>query len=286
MTNVFNFCLLALFAFAAIASGQTHGPSLPAGQFADLPGTKLWYFDTGGKGVPIVLLHATTGTSSSWEKQIHPFVMAGFRVIAFDRRGWGRSTNTGSDTGTASADLNALLDHLKLGRIHLVGTAAGGFVAIDFALSYPNRLRSLVLAATIGGITDEEYVQLGTRLRPAPFTDLPAALRELGPAFRAADKEGSERWAAMEEASRPPGPRLPAQPMQNKITFANLEKIQTAALLLSGGADMYAPAPVMQMLARRIHGSQFVNVPDSGHSIFWEAPDRFNAEVLRFIRKH
>ena len=62
-----------------------------AGQYAALPGVKLWFTDTGGAGTPIVLLHANTGTSESWQAQSTAFARQGYRVIAFDRRGWGKS---------------------------------------------------------------------------------------------------------------------------------------------------------------------------------------------------
>ena len=83
--------------------------------------------------------------------------------------------------GTAADDLKALTDALGLDRFHLVGTAAGGIVAIDFALAFPDRLRSLVVANSLGGVTDASYVALGQRLRPKEFAALPPDLRELGP---------------------------------------------------------------------------------------------------------
>jgi pimeloyl-ACP methyl ester carboxylesterase len=63
----------------------------PSGRYAELPGVKLWFTDTGGTGTPMVLLHANTGTSASWEAQATAFAREGYRVIAFDRRGWGKS---------------------------------------------------------------------------------------------------------------------------------------------------------------------------------------------------
>jgi pimeloyl-ACP methyl ester carboxylesterase len=75
------------------------------GQYAALPGVKLWFTDTGGTGTPIVLLHANTGTSASWEPQATAFVREGYRVIAFDRRGWGQSLAdpaTGAQPGSVA----------------------------------------------------------------------------------------------------------------------------------------------------------------------------------------
>src|SRR5262245_52221061 len=56
--------------------------------FADLPGVRLWFEDTGGRGEPVVLMHAITGTSEIWQPQIEALKSAGYRVVAFDRRGW------------------------------------------------------------------------------------------------------------------------------------------------------------------------------------------------------
>ena len=90
----------------------------------------------------------------------------------------------------------------------------------------------------------------------------------------------------LERASRPEGPPPPAQTMRNRITFALLETITTPTLLLTGGADLYAPPPVMQLFVDRIKGSESVVVPEAGHSTYWEQPEVFNRAVLTFIRKH
>ncbi|HEY7392656.1 MAG TPA: alpha/beta hydrolase [Bryobacteraceae bacterium] len=256
---------------------------------ADLPGVRLWYTDSGGSGVPVVFMHAATGSVRNWnEHQVGPLTKAGYRFIAFDRRGWGRTVvaPSGPQPGTAADDLEDLAKHLGIDRFHLVGTAAGGFVALDYAVSYASRLRSLVVANSIGGVQDEEYLELGRRLRPASFNALPPDLRELGPTYRAANPDGTRRWLELEAASRPQGPPAPAQPMKNRMTFALLEPVKVPTLLLTGGADMYAPPPLLRLFAARIKGSETVVVPEAGHSSYWEQPDVFNKAVLDFIRKH
>ena len=80
--------LATLLATGASRSDPAHGAQI------DLPGVKLWYTDTGGKGAPIVLLHANTGTSAPGRQQNDVFSKAGYRVIAFDRRGWGKASPT------------------------------------------------------------------------------------------------------------------------------------------------------------------------------------------------
>src|SRR5256885_12039678 len=118
---------------------------------AQIEGAKLWYEDTGGSGTPVVLLHARTGSAAMWKHQLSAFGAAGYRCIAYDRRDSGRSeTEPRWKDAIPSDDLQHLVDHLGIDRFHIVGTAAGAIVALDYALSYPGRLRSLVFANSVG----------------------------------------------------------------------------------------------------------------------------------------
>jgi pimeloyl-ACP methyl ester carboxylesterase len=277
------------FPLAAIALALQMAAQTPAKEaYATVPGARIFYTDTGGAGVPVVLLHANTGSSRVWEYQIPAFTAKGYRVIAYDRRGWGRTEidPSGPQPGIGADDLLGLLVQLKLDRVHLVATAGGGFVAIDFALSYPQRVRSLTIANSIGAVQDQDFLDLGRTLRPPQFDALPPEIRELGPSYRAADVQGTERWVDLEKISRPPGPVAPAQLMKNRITFALLETMRLPTLLLTGGADMYAPPPVLKLFAARIKGSESVIVPEAGHSTYWEQPEIFNRAVLQFLTKH
>jgi len=147
-------------------------------------------------------------------------------------------------------------------------------------------LRSLVMANAIGGVQDDEYLELGRRIRPAPqFDALPPDFRELGPSYRATNPSGTQRWLELERASRLQG-SLPAQTMRNRITFALLEEMKIPTLLLTGDADLYAPPAVLRLFAARIKNSESVIVPEAGHSAYWEQPEIFNRAVLEFIGKH
>jgi pimeloyl-ACP methyl ester carboxylesterase len=277
---------LAGVLLATMGAQRAAAPAVHEGH-AELAGVRLWYTDTGGTGTPVVLMHAATGSSRVWEHQIPAFTKAGHRVIAFDRRGWGRTVVAAdAPPATAADDLLALMDALRIERFHLVGTAAGGFVSFDFALSFPKRLRSLVIANSIGGIQDEEFLALGRRLRPPEFLAMPPEVREVSPSYRAANPDGTRRWIELEHMSRPPGPAAAAQPLKNRITLSLLETITVPTLLLTGGADLYAPPPIQRMFAARIKHAESVIVPEAGHSTYWEQPEVFNRAVLNFIRKH
>ena len=132
--------------------------AVSSGAYADLPGVKLWFTDSGGAGVPIVLLHPNTGTVEIWQPQIAAFAAAGYRVIAFDRKGWGKSLAdpaSGPQPGSIAGDLDALADHLKLGKFHLLGVAGGGFIALDYAAWRPEKIRSLIVGASTGSFEDK-----------------------------------------------------------------------------------------------------------------------------------
>ena len=261
-------------------------PSFSFGQkYADLPGVRIWYVDTGGNGVPVVFLHANTGSSANWEHQIPAFTSAGFRFIAYDRRGWGKSVTTpGAAPGTGADDLHALMKALQIDGFHLVATAGGGFIALDYALSFPDEVRSLVIANSIGGMQDPDYLELGRTLRPPQFDALPPELREVGPSYRAANPEGTRRWIELEHMSRQAG--ATAQGFRNRMTFSLLANIKAPAFFLTGDADMYAPPPLLKLFTARIRNSEMKVIPEAGHSSYWEQPEIFNDAVLSFIRKY
>jgi len=204
-----------------------------------------------------------------WENQVAAFTGVGYRFIAYDRR----------EEGSAVDDLEALAEHLVLDRFHLVGTAAGGIVAVDYALTHPERLISLVIANSVVGIQDEDYVEMTRRLRPTPeFNAIPADIRELGPSYRAANAEGTRRWKELSKHIAPQGTK-------NRITFAGLQTITIPTLLLTGDADLYTPPSVLRLLAARFPNCESAVIPECGHSAFWEQPEAFNQAVLDFIGK-
>jgi pimeloyl-ACP methyl ester carboxylesterase len=258
-----------------------------SGAYAELPGVKLWFTDTGGTGTPIVLLHSNTGTSEVWQSQASAFARAGYRVIAFDRRGWGKSMAepaTGPQPGTIAGDLDALADRLKLERFHLLGVAGGGFAALDYAAWRPERLRSLVVGASTGQLSDQDMVDFRARIEIPDIRKQPAAFLEVGPSYRGADPEGTKRWIEINARARQPG--APDQPLRTPNTYAKISTIPAPTLVIAADADLLAPPSMMRIWAAHMKNHEWAVISDAGHAVSWERPDIFNEMVLGFVGKH
>lgn len=254
--------------------------------YVDVPGARLFYTDSGGNGVPVIFLHPGTGSMRIWEHQIPAITKAGYRFVAYDRRGHGRTTvEPNGEVSTAPADLEALVTKLGIDRFHLVGSAAGGMVSLDYAVSFPKRLRSLTIANSLGGGNDPEYRAMLQRLLPPEFNPLPSDFKELSPSYRAANPEGTRRWVELEHLSKAPGPRPPSQPAQTQITPELLKALRIPAQFITGEADLYSPPPLMKLFADKIPGARLITFREVGHSAYWEAPEAFNRAVLEFIRR-
>jgi len=252
---------------------------------AAVNGTRLSYWDTGGSGEAIVLLHPATGSAGIWSYQQPVFAKAGYRVIAYSRRGYGASDPVlKNNPGTASGDLHALMKYLQLPKFHLVGSAAGGGVAVDYALSHPELLLSLAVACAVGGVEDKDYIERVEALRPKGFDEMPAAFRELGPAYRAANPQGTAAWAALER-SAVTGNRFGPKPA-NTINWTRLAAMKVPTLVIGGEADLYVPPPILRLYASHIPSADVAIVPEAGHSLYWERPDLFNRALLDFFTKH
>jgi len=253
--------------------------------YAEVAGTRLWYWDTGGNGVPVVMLHPASGSAEIWSYQQPAFAHAGYRVIAYSRRGYFNSLPVpDTDPGTAAGDLKALADFLDLKAFHIVATAGGCAFANDFALSYPDRLRSMVLASGLGGVTDADYLATVAALTPSGYGDLPIEFRELGPSYRAANPDGTQEWLA--RTKRAITGKRRGQTFLNKISWDALKSQKKPVMLLSGDADLNAPPSITRMFATRFPDCRLATVAEAGHSSHWERPDEFNRIVLKFLSQH
>jgi pimeloyl-ACP methyl ester carboxylesterase len=255
--------------------------------YADLPGVKLWFTDSGGTGAPLVLLHPNTGNSDIWAGQTAAFSRAGYRVIAFDRRGWGKSmaeAASGPQPGSIAGDLDALADHMRLDTFHLLGVAGGGFAALDYAAWRPERLRCLVVGGSTGSIRDKEITDFIARIEIPEIRKQAAAYREVAPSYRGANPEGTKRWTQIEEHSRQPD--APVQPMHSPNTLAKVATIAAPTLVIAADADLLAPPALMRIWAAQVKNHEWAVMADAGHAMAWEQPDAFNTIVLDFIARH
>jgi pimeloyl-ACP methyl ester carboxylesterase len=252
---------------------------------AKLPGTSLWYWDTGGEGDTVVLLHAASGSGAFWGYQQPVLAKAGFRVISYSRRGYLKSDpGDPSDPGVASEDLQNLLGFLGVAKFHVVGLAAGGIVATDYALSHPERLKSLTLASTIMGVTDKDYLERCSVFRPAFFAQLPKDFQELSATYRAGNTEGAAAWSALEKTSMI-GKRL-NQNTANVITWDKVETIKVPTLLMTGDSDLWTPPSILRLQASHVKHAEVKVIREAGHAPSWEQPEAFNAALLDFVRRH
>jgi len=262
-------------------TSSNSGPFVREGLIDLGDGTRLWCWDTGGDGLPVVLLHASAGSGECWDNQRPALVQAGYRVIGYSRRGHFRSdAGEESSQATAASDLLKLLKALSVERFHLIGTAAGGMVAADFAVSHPERLLSFVISSSIVGVVDDDYQAILNRLLPPEFERLPHDFRELGPSFRAQCPEGVGAWNEM--LARSGVDRAPLR-FENSVRWVDLERFDYPVLVLTGDADLYAPPANARLIASRIPGARLVILPDSGHSPWWEVPELYNREILQFL---
>ncbi|MFL6118313.1 alpha/beta fold hydrolase [Actinophytocola sp.] len=259
-----------------------HEPPVPPRTVATGDVT-LAVWDTGGAGPPVVLMHAAWGSGEHWAPQLRALHAAGYRPIAWSRRGHHGSDAGPADPGEVSTDLERLAAALALTSFHLVGTGFGGAGAVQFALTRPSRVRSLTLAASLCGVTDPAFVAETRRLVPPAWERLPIELRELSAAYRFRDVEGTHAWCRL--TKRAVHRRVSQRPAV-EVTRAALADLSPPTLLLTGAADPYLPPPRMHALAAEIPGAGQAVIAEAGHSPSWENPAEFDETVLDHLSRH
>jgi pimeloyl-ACP methyl ester carboxylesterase len=113
---------------------------------------------------------------------------------------------------------------------------------------------------------------------------MPAAFRELSPSYRAANPEGTAKWAALERTAVT-GNRL-GQSNANRIVWTAIEQMSVPTLLIGGDSDLAVAPAMLRMFAKHLPNCELVLVPEAGHSVYWEQPELFNRTVLGFIARH
>ena len=269
------------FILAVVATARADDPR---GGYIELPTGKLWVLDTGGAGEPVVLLHPRTGNSAIWENQIPYFVAAGFRVIAPDKPGAGRSALAPDWKQVPYAEtIDALVDHLSLTQFTLVGAAEGGYFALDYAAWKPGRIQKLVLASSgLGVQVDEEGRAFRHNAAIPGFSKLPPEVRELSPTYRGLNPAGVRRWLEIEEHGTPENAVRAL--LRTPNTVEKLAALRMPVLVIAGDVDLTTPSGAIRLWAKHLAHHEFKLITEAGHAVMWEQPQAFNEAVLSFIK--
>jgi pimeloyl-ACP methyl ester carboxylesterase len=278
---------LGLTTLSACVS-KPRAPALPAvvtGAIDVGDGWSLPYWDTGGTGAPIVLMHAFAGSHESWPDQQTAFADAGFRVIAYSRRGVGATTPITTPINHA-VDLERVLNALGIQRAHLVTVAGGATVAADFMISHPARVASAVFACSLISFQDP-LLLAARRAAEAPHSTQdpnpsPEEL-ELSAFYRANNPEGTRRWSEIRRRAQSAG--LAPRVQTNEVTLHAIAATGVPILLIAGEHDRLLTPQMLEVIAARLPNAEPHVIRNASHQVHWEQPVAFNALVLDFLRR-
>lgn len=261
------------------------------------------YYEDHGSGRPVVLIHGYPLNGHSWEKQERVLLEAGYRVITYDRRGFGRSSQptVGYDYDTFAADLKVLLDHLDLRDVALVGFSMGTGEVTRYLGRYGSQ--RVAKAALLGAIppfllkTDDNPEGVDASV----FEGIKAAVLKDRPAYF---KDFLDNFYNVDMYA---GTRISDQAWQNSFNVAvsasawaayacvdtwltdfreDLPKIDVPTLLVHGDADRILPYEnTAERLPGLIEDLTFVTVEGGPHNIAWTHPEEVNAALLEFLAK-
>jgi 3-oxoadipate enol-lactonase len=240
--------------------------------------------DTGGDGIPFVFLHSVATDYRMWT-HVMRFLAADSRLIAYDIRGHGAASGapTASSAAMLAEDLRDLLDHLHVENAHVCGISMGGAIAQQFAITFPERVATMTLAATfskplpvaergLSGVRDGMAAQIA-----------PTLTRWFTPAALAVNDWGVD-YARTCVARMLPQHWLATWSLISKFdVFAQLGDIRIPAKVIAGEQDTACPPDTMKReIADQIPTSQFFVIPAVAHMFNLEKPDAF-ADILRMV---
>ena len=263
---------------------------------------RLHVEDSGGTGRPVVLIHGWPLSAEAWQAQVGPLGEAGYRVIAYDRRGFGRSEKPadGFDYDTLAADLAGILEERDLRDVTLVGfSMGGGEVARHVANHGEERLRSVVFAAAVppclmksednqdGPLTPEKAKEKEAAFkadREAYFEDFTRNFFSANDVLKVSEAQRQDAIAICRQAD--PAAALGCMQAFATTDFrADLAKVTVPTLVLHGDSDAVVP---FEGSGKRTHaaiaGSELVLLRDAPHGCNVSHADEFNAALLKFLQ--
>ncbi len=255
-------------------------------------GLRMAYLDPNPEGAPaVLLLHGLGATGASWEMQFPALIQAGMRPVAPDLRGFGQSSYPGSWTmEEVVRDLTALLDHLGLDRVHVVGISMGGAVALAFGYMHPERTRSLVLVNTFARLRPRRlryYPYFLLRFLLVHLMGLDAQARLVAKRLFPRPEQEELRQALLAQIAQA-HPRAYRAAMRALVRFdfrSRLSEIPLPALVVTGGQDTTVPPQLQEELAKGLPHARQVVFPEAGHGLIVEDPEGFNRVLVAFLKQ-
>ena len=256
------------------------------------------YYEVHGKGEPLVNIPGAGSTMDGFFRHI-PVYAEKYRLVAYDLRGAGRSDapDIPYTTEMMADDLSGLLDAIGIDSAHILGGSMGGMIAQQFALRYPQRVRSLILACTKFGGPHEipvdaeilEYWEHPKQL--SPEDSIMQGLRlQMSQEF--IDKNPDLIKQIIKRAIEAPPPVTPQSGMRQvqaiigHNTYDRLPEIKAPTLVIQGDADRMSPVGNSRILASRIPNAELVILNKMGHGFMIEAFDESNRIMLDFLKRH
>jgi non-heme chloroperoxidase len=261
------------------------------------------HYEDHGSGQPIVLIHGYPLDGASWEKQERVLLQSGYRVLTYDRRGFGKSSQPtiGYDYDTFAADLNALLEHLDLTDVVLVGFSMGTGEVTRYIGTYGSaRVDKAVLMGAIppfvlkaGDNPDGVDGAVFDEIKAAVLADRPAFFKSFLDNFYNVDVLGGTRisdqaWQNSFIVAVGASPYAAHACVDTWLTDfrADLPKIDIPVLLMHGDADRILPYSVTAArLPGLIKDLTTVSIEGGPHNIAWTHADEVNNALLAFLAK-
>jgi 3-oxoadipate enol-lactonase len=249
-------------------------------------GETIYYEVVGPDDAPtVVLTHGAGGSHAVWYQQVPVLADAGYRVVSWDSRGFGRSTFVTGRLGTAEAagDLARVLEAAGADRIHLVGQSMGGWWATAFALARPERLRSLTLSNTVGGLWTDALIQHFAYFvaSTSPEDAVLGVHSALSPSFASREPARAFLYQQLNTFHSPPLRAVGAALANAHVDHADIDALGIPVLVITGSDDALFPAALVADSARRLANAEVVEIVDAGHSPYFERPDEYNAALLQ-----
>jgi pimeloyl-ACP methyl ester carboxylesterase len=242
----------------------------------------------------LLFLHGLGGGHHAWERQLPYFAGQGYAAHAWDQPGYGHSPIVEPyDFEQICAALARLIEKLREGPVVLVGHSMGGLVAQEAYVRTPHLVRGLALCFTspafAGGTSDFTRQFIAARVAPLDegksMSDIARTLMQT----MSGSKSDPTGLALAEKIMQGIAPDTYRKAVRLLTTFdrrKELAGIRVPTLVLSGSDDKTAPPGMMERMAQKIPGADYVCLPGCGHLGPMDQPEAFNAALLAFLRKH